>query len=244
MKLLKQLFPGLGIAVVMSTGASAGTVQWGGTISSTSNFESDGDNLENDIGDVLFELGIFQPGFVPDRGNIADWAANWQPLPGTGVDALYNGNDPGGSSFFGADSTDPVIVGTGAGEANNTDFPIGSQVYIWGYNSQDLTQNPEWFLVTGENGTGSSDTNWEIPTDQGGNAAFTFIWDINNASTAVVGRIDDTTGSTPGISVFPTLEADDIQFEIVPDPSLIVPEPSSILLSFLGLGLCLRRSRN
>lgn len=230
---------GLGAFSLLNSTVLAGNVQWGGALGSTvANYESDGDELENDIGDVIFELGIFEDGFVPTRENAADWEANWLAFTGTGRDELYGtGAQP---TFFGADSTAPVAIGNKPGESSNADFPIDSRVYIWGYNTQDISTEPaEWFLVTGDDGTdtGASDTNWVVPSDEGGNGAFTLVWDINNASTAIVGRIDDTvTDPTPGVSVAPVLGQDDIQFAVI-------PEPSSFLLTLLGLSLAMRRSR-
>lgn len=240
MKIYHSITVGLGALLLANSSAFAGNVQWGGALGSTvSNYESDGDALENDIGDVTFELGIFTEGFVPTRANATDWEANWLAFTGTGTDDQFGtGAQPG---FFGADSTAPVVIGTKEGESSNEDYPIDSRVYIWGYNTQDISTEPaEWFLVTGDDGTadtGASDTNWLVPSDEGGNGSFTLVWDINNASTAVVGRIDDTlTNPTPGVSEAPVLGQDDIQFAVI-------PEPSSFLLTLLGLSLALRRSR-
>ncbi len=109
--------------------AAAISVNWGSTRLAT-NYTSDLQPL-GQAGDFVFEVGAFQPGFVPSAENIGQWEANWV--------AAGRSDYHTGFSFA-------------AGSAQIVDaIADGTQGYIWGFDSRDGTR-VEWILV--------SDPNW------------------------------------------------------------------------------------
>ena len=226
----------------------------------TQNYSSDATPLETgSSGSVFFELGIFQDPvtgaeFVPTIENAEDWEMNWVSFtPASGSDtpgeSLYNDAVSSRATVLGQNTFGDVVeLGSDTNEVASfaspadpsSELTVGRQVYIWGFNDQTYDPNaassPEWILFTGaEGGSESSDTNWLVPdSTAAGNDSFTFVWDVFNADTAVVGRIFDSDGEG---------EIDDVVFEGFDDIQLAtIPEPSSLLCILTGaIALLLRR---
>jgi len=234
------------------SGAQAASISWGGAQFSN-NYSADGTNLQNGVsagsnqGTVSFAIGIFTnsdgSSFTPTLDNLNEWDSRFVSFGTAGESGYTDTNFPGTSlaeNYFGG----WIDLGTGAGKVSTTTTVAGNtliegrQVYLWGYDTRDTggLNGAEWLLVTGSSSDiGSTDTNWLVPNDDGGNGDFVRTWDINNASTAIVGRINDNDGGGETTDPGTPLGLSDVQFATV-------PEPSSAFLILLGsLGLLRRR---
>jgi hypothetical protein len=109
-----------------------------------------------------FELGVFNPGFVPASGNISQWAENWNPAQRTAYQADIKRY------------TD-IFIATG----NASPFTAGSPMYVWGFKGDPLAG--EWILFRA--------AGWTWPTVPPVPAFLT--WDAKDA-TAVIGTINAT----------------------------------------------------
>lgn len=240
------------------TGSSlAGTINWGGAFY-TSNYNASGTDLQSGptaevaSGEVMYELGIFQnvdgSEFIPTFANASEWNDRWVNLnqSGSSATSAYVGLDDndevvnyfGGIAAVGA-SGDQIQTVSSSGSGGTVVY--GFQAYIWGYDTKDISNGarPEWFLVTGKDGgaSGATTNNWLVPdSNASNNGTLDIQWDINSASVAIVGRIDDNIGSGHMLNPSGSLEHSDHQFATV-------PEPSSVLLTLLASLSLLRRKR-
>jgi len=247
----------LGISSALS---QAATISWGGAHFSE-NFSSDGTSLEvggtaaaPGTGTVMFELGIFKDvggaEWTPNLSNVSEWEDRWVPFtaPGGSGTSDYGGVDGQagnlGENYFG----NTVTLGSDPGEVPSSTDPndgaapitVGYQVYVWGFDSKTITPGTdvEWLLFTGDSGGASaSDTNWTVPNSTlSSNATFTMVWDIQNATTAVVGQVTDAAvgGGTFSAPVNPANTSepfanDGSQFAAIPEPTTGILLISSIL---------------
>lgn len=229
---------------------------WGGAIASgggqagiiydaAGNALSDVNNLNPDRSSIMFELGIFEPGFSPSLQNASLWESNWTAFPaltvtGTspnqvtsiGQTSLAANGEFGGTFTFG--------VGGGVTDTTsaNVTYPEGRQIYIWGFNTQTVggTEVPEWLLFTSLDASDSttSDTNWVVPDAslQTHTVQAPQFNAPSSGTNVVFGRRFDETGAGIIDSTATLTEFGDFQFARV-------PEPSSALLILIGFAGCL-----
>lgn len=207
-------------AVTLALGvASQGqTIDWG---------SPDGIDIVDSSGNVLdntfiFELGAFTNSFVPEQNNYNDWFGFWKvfdradynQLDGTFASSVLMQSDGTSNSAF-------LTPGAGSFE--------GLDAYIWIRNSDDPIPGSEWFLVRAES--------WVFPEyDPDCCGGFPLKWSISDLTSTDVPEW----GSQSGI-VGPGVRTDTDVYEI--QTHTFVPEPSSLMLVFLGSGLLMRRRR-
>lgn len=107
------------------------------------------------VTEFSFQLGTFKEGFQPTASNTSQWEANFLTGPENDVQTglqnavsewwTYDGYPDYGRSAF------ETIIRPGAGP--NGEIVEGDQIYIWGYNSKDLSGVAEWILLTNANWT-------------------------------------------------------------------------------------------
>ena len=218
-------------------------------------FSADGTQVESgasagsETGEVNFQLGVFVADdgmggvseFTPSTASVGEFESRFLGLGFSDFNSGTITSDDGGSSIaannFGSSiAFDSSSTLTGLDGMTSTISPSqiqGFQLYIFGYDSFDLQtsgSSAEFFLATGND--------FVVPTFNGlgaNNDNFPVVFDVNNASTAVIGRIDGSTGGG-SFEVTPTLGVDDFQFATV-------PEPSALILLSLGALTSLRRKR-
>ncbi len=230
---------------------------WGGQIDSFI-YAADGELLTLGEGDppapaspnlsnYSAELGIFQNGFIPSLSNASQWEDNWLAVPTAnpqGSDGSIRDDGFFGSQFtFG--NNDGVPGNFDDNFVNNDQFPIGSRLYIWGFDTQTFDNvpgtEPEWLLITGPT-TGSTTTdsdNWLVPdsTIQTHDPIAPFL-DIVSGNVVIVGRSSEGEGAGEYGSLGDVSgQPGDFQFATVPEPS------SSLLVILSGLCLVIRRRK-
>jgi len=113
-------------------------------------------------GAFVFELGVFQNGFIPARGNMNEWTAKW--------------------SMAKSGNYNPV---TGAFEENFTvvsnaaPFLSGTPAYVWG--KRNSASGDEWILFR------KSDWNWP---GTGSINPFPLDWNAAEASQIIIGSVN------------------------------------------------------
>jgi len=188
------------------------------------NLQSDGSAVDSSF---TFELGTFIDSFVPTAGNTDQWLANWTPVLDSSGSAVAEATAPYGtiSSAFGdfdGFSSNVTL------DNNNTPFEIGSQGYVWGFDSQ--ANDSEWILLTNTD----AGNEWIFGDTGAGSIPFSPIFSVSTAGEAIVGAINFTDGMGAPIS---------FQTEAVSLPPA-VPEPSTtIVLTATALAFALRRKR-
>lgn len=110
----------------------------------------------------VFELGIFEDGFVPTVANTAEWADHWRVADRV----TYNPEN----SFFSGSYTQ---------ELNLAPLEQGRRGYIWGYRHDDDPRQ-EWILV--------SDPDWLWP--EANPLTFPISWLIAESNSQIVGQVD------------------------------------------------------
>ena len=259
--LLKHTAFGIGL-LLLPLSASAGTVTWGVDGQSATDFDFFGDGEILNDSQFSFELGFFRTeaggqSFVPTVQNIAVWEENWVRVGDT---SMYDPN----TGVYGGQVTD-VDFAAGTDVAGNTvGAESGARIYIWGFDSRDLSQPEEWVLYTGTgSGTSTSEggmvgsgpttlastdlnsptsptnTNWVAPANSGNQGNFSLDWEPATADIAVIGRVP-VSGDQPGdgeVENPQTLGPNTVQTATVPEPS------SSVLVLLVGLGLGFIRRR-
>lgn len=229
------------------------TIVFGGAFFADA-FSADGTALESGAsagsatGEVTFRLGVFVDvdnfGVVsevtPSLDSVTEFSRTFLGLAvsdfNTDPITLDDGTTTAPANNFGAgiefDVTSTLSHIDGTVSAVSASSIAGFQLYIFGYDTfpPDISSTEaELFLVTGDDFVTPN-----VNAPGGGNSNFPVVVDVNNASTAVIGRIDNGTGEgeTEGN---PFLGPDGLQFAIVPEPSSLV----LVLLS--GLSLFRRR---
>ena len=121
------------------------------------NYTSDLQTLGQGAG-FSFEVGAFVTGFTPTPDNTGLWAANWIPA--------------GGAEYH-------TVFSFAAGSAAITDeIPVGSQGYIWGFDSREAGA-VEWILVTDATWIWSVSDALSQPAD----------WTVGTADESVLGTV-------------------------------------------------------
>ena len=207
-------------------GSFAATITWGASGQPDGDFDvfSNGDPITTP--DFTYELGVFQePGtgdpFSPTVQNLVVWEENWVSVASSMLDPV--------TGAYGGTIESDVFNG----------IPAGSRVYIWGYDSQNLTESPEWVLFTGTTPSTTApgaptSTDWLSPDGSLSQANLSLDFEAATADTAVVGRI-------PGIGTDPEDFGGEISNPVPLGTNTVqtatVPEPSSAGLLFIA-GLC------
>lgn len=203
---------------LLATTTQGAIINYSGLTPLTPHFQSDGTTPIPADSSFTFELGAFEPGFVPTAGNTDDWLANWSPV-----------TDAGGAPAAGSSTpftTYTTVFGPTDGFAdsvdlthNNSPFQVGAQGYIWGYNHQGAADGDcQWILMTN-----SSD--WLYP-DTSAAITPTATWTVGNAAAA-----ETVVGSISGSSM--TLGR-------IEHP---IPESSTFALLAMGFGMVTLRRR-
>lgn len=116
----------IGCCCALALTAQAGLVYWG-----SEGFVENADSRNRLwTADFSMALGVFQKGFLPTCENRGQWVAMWIELDLATFDV-------GEARFAG-------VVDVSRPLPSNAD----SQVYFWAKNGDDLTQGPEWILLT------------------------------------------------------------------------------------------------
>jgi hypothetical protein len=173
-----------------------------------------------------FSLGAFLSGFTPTENNVSDWQANWV--------SLDNGINGDGWNTV---SREVSLSGT-IDPSNVSQFPEGTQLYLWVYNTQAIAAGTEWALITDtdifNNNFGQP---WTAPNVNGSNPDLYVV----DADTVIYGGVNDVTSTGGTRTATPT----DFQIQTHSVTVAPVPEPSSCLLVGLaGLALRMRRRRS
>ncbi len=165
------------------------------------NLLADGITTFEDSGyDIRFELGTFKAGFDPLTATPEQWLSNWIVLQGADYDLV-----------------DQQFIQTATLNHNTEPFVAGTQAFIWGYNTKDLTMGAEWLIV------GAS--SWTWPSSS---APLPTTFSMSDATSA-----DVLVGNVNGSGFHMQLGA-----------VTAVPEPSTSLLAvFTVTVLALRRKR-
>lgn len=192
--------------------------------------------------EATFELGIFGGGFEPTLANADLWDDNWVVVGGPSpVNQFSLATD--NELDFGP--TDPMAPGSGLTPAENietgagTSFPIGAQIYLWGYRNGENVYtpgsgiNPEWILLTNDNNpndngfpvdpTEIATENWIIPDSNEADSHLSGIAILapESGDLNVVGSAISQTG--------------ELNFVTVPEPT------SALMIALSGLALLRRR---
>jgi hypothetical protein len=163
---------------------------------------------------MVFQLGAFEAGFVPDSGNVGDWAANWIVFD----QAVYNQS----LGYF----TSTVLMnddGTSSYNPGATSSFEGLTAYLWIYNSPTLSTSTEWFLGTS--------TSWMFPNAEPGccdnqSVVEWSISDLSGADTPIWG----SQGGVAGDGYYTVTGSDTLQtFTIIPEPSTTLLAMASCL---------------
>lgn len=150
-----------GLLVFNPAAAMADAVYWG-----TQGFHrlEDSRGRQWDPG-FRMKLGVFPTGFTPRPENVDQWASHWIELDA----AVF---DPDERRFAGlVDDAQPLPAGA------------DRQVFIWAMNGTDLTQGPEWLLLTRQD--------WVWNGRISNNAAPAKTWIADDASIAILGTVSE-----------------------------------------------------
>jgi len=198
--------------------AHATTINWGSPVLSTL-VDSTGQQL--DAG-YHIQLGFFADSFVPTAANVADWGSNWRTFD----EASY---DPEMGYFTGTAD----LKADGSSSSLNSTLGInfsGQPVFMWIYNQTGAVEGSEWFL-------GRADS-WVMPVASQDccDSNLPAQWstsDLSVSQTPVFGAQGPVIGggnaSNPGNYTIQTYQ--------------VVPEPSAVVLSVVGMALLLRRRK-
>ena len=186
---------------------NAVTLNWGGAAFEADYF-SDGTALDSS---VTFELGYFQTITNPLISNATQWNADFVTLDSSG----YNTE----TRQFG-DSFE-----TSASDNLSPNPPAGTQLYIFAYTEREIGIDTEFALITG-NGPGL-DSSFIFPDlDNTTQASFTPEFRVSTSNNVIVGRTATSTGQGNSTDN-PPLSQGGIQL-------FTIPEPSSVMLLFIG----------
>jgi hypothetical protein len=199
--------------------AIARSISWGSSVGAKL-FDSSGVKLGDTF---MFEIGSFNPGFVPDASNLNLWAANWKVF-----DHAQAPGSSGWNSAFGyiASSANLNTNGTSSKSPPLPPFTFsqGEQGYLWAFNTQTYGSGAEWALITNNSSDGSSANDWlfPLPADQVSQA---LDWRLSNASAVLFGGLNNVEGSGSFTSTPATFDLQTHQ---------VVPEPGTGLLTLIA----------
>lgn len=196
----------------------AATVNWGSPYFSDL-ATSTGDRIEAGF---TFELGVFADSFVPTAENVNDWESNWKTFDVASYDE-ESGYFTGTADIMANGSSSSPVADVGVNFSER-------EAYVWVYNSSSPGSNSEWFLARS--------AGWVLPSapeDDCCDGRLPLQWSIDDLATGespVVGGHGEAAGggtvSQQGVYSLQTY---------------VVPEPGSLLLAAVSLGVCLRRRR-
>lgn len=250
---MKKSFVLLSLLAVLTFPCSGTTIVFGGTFFADI-FSADGTDLESGpsagsaTGEVTFRLGVFAEAdefgglteVTPTLDSVSDFSMQFLGLATSDFDSdpvlLDDGMTSLPANHFGSaiafDTSSTLSQFDGSVSSVTPDAIAGFQLYIFGYDSFQLdisNSESELFLVTGDDFIVP-----DVNAPDTGNGNFPIVVDINTANTAIIGRIDDSTGGGETMGN-PNLGPDGGQFAVV-------PEPSAIMLLFFS-GVCFLRRR-
>ena len=190
------LLAALGMFPVMG---HAATINFGSQVPSTGKYSNGTDWLVD--GSFDFEVGVFSTGFTPTSLNVSQWLANWSlaNMVATGTTTWI---DDGGDTSF---------SGNGDYTTNAGAWAIGSNVYLWGFNSRVNGAN-EWILL-------QNSSSW-VTINSGTISPQVFVT-FDSGTSTVVGSVNGTEDSFQSASVN------------------VVPEPSTWMFVIFGSTLAL-----
>lgn len=201
--------------------ASGSTIYWGSIFNDTL-LDSYANPLDAGF---TFELGAFDPAFVPTAENMSSWQANWKVF-----DRAYTGR--------GWNVADQFLEGTVNHQSNSTSsysganpahfFPEGTKAYLWVFNTMTLDSNTEWALLTDANTASNSLNDWIFPDPSLQTEDDLFDWQTRDLDTAIFGAVNGVQGD--GVAHVLPSGAFTIQTHQV-------PEPAGALLVLAGLSL-------
>lgn len=122
----------------------------------------------------VFELGVFDAGFVPDPARKWEWQAKWHAAQTKNYNAAAK-------SFSGS------IFLTQKPVANPPPFTVGKKAYIWG--KRGTPDNAEWILI--------SNANWLWPLENDNSSPSPLNWFVTEANQIILGEVNANPGGTP-----------------------------------------------
>ncbi|MBK8094113.1 MAG: hypothetical protein IPK32_19615 [Verrucomicrobiaceae bacterium] len=216
----------MGIFCLYESGASASTIYWC-SITNDTLLDSYANPLDAGF---TFELGAFDPAFVPTAENMSSWQANWKVF-----DRAYTGR--------GWNVADQFLEGIVNHQSNSTSsysgsnpthfFPEGTQAYLWVFNTMTLDSNTEWALLTDTDTASNILNDWIFPDPSLQTEDDLFDWQTRDLDTVIFGAVNGVQGA--GIAHVLPGGAFTIQTHQV-------PEPSGLVLVVVGF-LAMRRGR-
>ena len=211
----------------------AGSIDWG-TAAFDALYNADGGPLD---GTFRFELGTFAGDFTPSPSNTTAWASQWKGIE----EATFNAPSQYAAENSILTTSGPNLIwqrdaeGDESGPLSNPNvFAPGEAVYLWVYNSKNISSTAQWALVTGRGATPNTD--WVLNAGMGAALAPTVEWRLLYANTAIQGGVNGVLGG--GV-----VRASPGSFSLQTALLSPIPEPSISLLLALGWTLGFRRSR-
>ncbi len=211
------------LLMAAATSAHGQTLNWGSEVFSDL-ATSKGVALDNTF---VFEIGSFDPAFVPTTSNVSDWSGNWRIFDRAAF-------DPGSGYFTSTvqmfrEVSNPNTVHSDYPGAANINFS-GLEAYLWVRNGTTPVKGTEWLLTRA--------SNWTFPV-VGGECCdkSTVEWSVSDLTASNIPKWGSQNGvDGPGVVSNPsshTLQT-----------FTFVPEPSSALLGVVtGCCMILRRRR-
>jgi hypothetical protein len=212
-----------------ATSSLAVTMHWGNAILGNV-VKSDGTAIDT-ADNFEFELGVFDPSFIPTEANVANWIDNWIRIDSADYNEAASyftssfefipdpAASPGSATFSISNSPEA---------SSGAEFTGGTAIYLLVYNNTLMNTTTEIFL-------GRANT-WEVPNPADNQTTLP----LNNrlsqiTGTPIYGGANNNSGAGERSVVPATFNLQTATF---------VPEPSGILLFLLGTGLaCARRQR-
>jgi hypothetical protein len=234
MKTYFALFAALLCAAAASV-SQAQTLNWGSE-NFSSFTDSKGDVLLDNM--FVFELGAFDPAFVPDATNTSSWLSNWRVFDS--ADYSQTNGTFGSTVEMLRDPVNPGVVTSNYSGASSINFS-GLTAYLWIRNSNDPVEGSEWLLTRADN--------WTFPVEGSDCCGKGLVeWSVSDLDTGDVpiwGRQSELdVSSNPvyvstGFGVYTSNTPSNLQ------TFTFVPEPSAPLLAVIaGIGLVVRRRRD
>lgn len=224
---MKSIVSALCCVVVGASGAHAMAVSWGSEL-----FSDFRDSYGNPLDETfVIQLGFFEDvlgaPFVPDAGNVVDWAARWKVFDQATLNI--------GLGYF---SSEARVTAEGAGTSPAADLGvnfIGRQAYLWIRNGLEPMPGTEWFLATA--------AEWIFPqgSDECCDTTMPLQWSISDLNPDGGEAVPPVWGGQTGRSGSGTYTTTSPDFSL--QTFTIVPEPSAILIAMSGGLLLLRRQR-
>jgi hypothetical protein len=206
----------------------AQTLDWGSRVFSDI-VDSEGQTLDNTF---LFQLGAFDPLFIPTEENMNQWVSNWRVFD----QASYNP----GIGYFANWSTETDTLRMLDDGTSNSPFETagapsfeGLTAYIWIRKGDQPVEGSEWLLTRA--------STWVFPNATPGccDNELDVQWSVSDLDTHGETPLWGGYGTVEGPGVFTPSGPHDLQtYTFVPEPS------SSLLAAAAGILTVLRRRRS